>query len=197
MRTGDNFLNKPKHFTAMIEYLINFSNPGDAMVQNSLETSSDKNTPHLQFIPGDVPLPLFYEKINFFADSEYQHVDWYLPTLVVTMDSRQTEWQARTEQVQEVCQQLLINQNISTTPVFKNQGEGLVALYLIFKQDGSHMTPKAVQLAPGWLESCGIFIADTSKAELLSTQGAQQYYKPYGVVEREQLFATICDSLSH
>lgn len=89
LRAGDNFLNKTQYFTPMVEYLTQFSKEGDILVQNPFETSSDKNTPHLQFIPGDVPLPLFYQNSQVLIDDKYQQVDWHLPTLAVTVDSRQ------------------------------------------------------------------------------------------------------------
>ncbi|VTR53396.1 Uncharacterised protein [Serratia fonticola] len=45
-----------------------------------------------------------------------------LPTLAVTVDSRQHDWREQTERVQTVCQELLANQHISTTPVLRNLG---------------------------------------------------------------------------
>ncbi|WPO95474.1 MULTISPECIES: hypothetical protein [Enterobacteriaceae] len=196
LRAGDNFLNKTQYFTAMVEYLTRYSQAGDILVQNSLETSSDRNTPHLQFIPGDVPLPLFYQRAQALTDGEYQQIDWYLPTLAMTVDSRQHGWQAETERAQAVCQALLTNQHISTTPVFRSLGDGLATLYLIFKQDGSDMAPELLQQAPGWLEACGIFIANTPKAVMFTAQGAEQYYASYAVTDKEQLLTSLAQRLS-
>lgn len=195
LRAGDNFLNKTQYFTEMVEYLTYFSKAGDILVQNSLETSSDKNTPHLQFIPGDIPLPLFYQSSQVLTDGKYQQVDWHLPTLAVTVDSRQHDWRAQTELVQTVCQALLANQHISTTPVFRNLGDGLTKMYLIFKQDDSDQAAEIMQHAPGWLESCGIFISNTPKANTFTTLGAVQYYAPYGITDKEQLLTSLVHNL--
>lgn len=197
LRAGDNFLNKAQYFTTMVEYLTYFSQPGDILVQNSLETSSDKNTPHLQFIPGDIPLPLFYQSSQIFTGGEYQQIDWHLPTLAITVDSRQPDWQVRTELMQTMCQELLANQHISTIPVFRNLGDGLTTMYLIFKQDASNMAPEIMQQAPGWLESCGIFITNTPKAITFTALGAVQYYAPYGATDKEQLLTTLVHHLSN
>lgn len=43
------------------------------------------------------------------------------------------------------------------------------------------MTQEDIQLTPGWLESCGIFITNSSKAEAFNNKGAQDYYATYGV----------------
>ncbi|EEU4852916.1 hypothetical protein HBD74_004065 [Salmonella enterica] len=195
LRAGDNFLNKTQYFTPMVEYLTQFSKEGDILVQNPFETSSDKNTPHLQFIPGDVPLPLFYQNSQVLIDDKYQQVDWHLPTLAVTVDSRQHDWREQTERVQTVCQELLANQHISTTPVLRNLGNGLIKMYLIFKQDGSDLAAETMQRAPGWLESCGIFISNTPKAVTFTTLGAVQYYAPYGVTDKEQLLTSLVHHL--
>lgn len=191
LRSNDNFLNKTQYVTEMIEYLTYYSQPGDILVQNSLETSSDRNTPHLQFIPGDVPLPLFYRSSQVLKYGECQQLDWYLPTLTMLIDSRQYDWKVRAKQIQTVCQNLLVHQHISTTPVFKYQGDGMVSIYLIFKQDGRDLAPEILQQAPGWLESCGIFIANTQKAATFSTLGAAQYYNSYGVTDKEKLLTSL------
>lgn len=191
MRSDGSFQNKTQYFHAMIDYLTNFGQPGDILVQNSLEVSTDMNTPHLQFIPGDVPLPLFSQPSQPFADSGHQYIDWYLPTLVITVDSRQPNWQTQVEQIQTICQQLLENQHISTTPLLRYLGDAQTAMFLIFKQNCNHMNPKDVlEQAPGWLESSGIFIANSSKAEILTRKGAELYYSEYAA-DRDQLFSTL------
>jgi len=195
LRAGENFLNKTQYFTPMVEYLTQFSKAGDILVQNSFETSSDKNTPHLQFIPGDIPLPLFYQSFQVLTDDKYQQVDWHLPTLAVTVNSRQHDWREQTERVQTMCQELLANQHISTTPVLRNLGNGLIKMYLVFKQDGSDLAAEIMQQAPGWLESCGIFISNTPKAVTFTTLGTVQYYAPYGVTNKEQLLTSLVQNL--
>jgi len=70
-------------------------------------------------------------------------------------------------------------------------------MYLIFKQDGSELAPEIMQQAPGWLESCGIFIANTPKAITFNTLGADQYYGPYRVRDKEQLLTNLVDRLSN
>lgn len=67
-------------------------------------------------------MPLFYQNHQVLNDGKYQQVDWHLPTLAVTIDSRQHDWRVQTEIVQAMCQELLANKHISTTPVFRSLG---------------------------------------------------------------------------
>lgn len=197
LRENDLFLNKTQYFVEMIEYLSHCSTVGDTIVQNSLETSSDKNTPHLQFIPGNVPLPLFSRSSHALEGSEHRYLDWYLPTLITPVDTGSAGWQSQVKSLQDACQTLLENQHISTTPVFRSGEYNTVYIYLIFKPDGSNMAPEVLQLAPGWLESCGIFIENTAKAGAFNEQGADTYYSAYAPPEKEQLLATLVGYLDH
>jgi hypothetical protein len=191
LRAGEAYLNKTEYFAEMIEYLNSCGDAGDIMVQNSLETSSDKNTPHLQFIPGAVPLPLLHRPLQAIEGSDCQSVDWYLPTLALRVDCQDPRWQLQVQAWQSVCRDLLENDQVSTTPLFRKREGQEVDLYLIFKQDGSQMAVETLQQAPGWLESCGVFMAGTAKARLFSDQGASAYYEPYGAPDSQQLLSRV------
>jgi hypothetical protein len=59
-----------------------------------------------------------------------------------------------------------------------------IEAYLLLKKDCSsvwNMTPEEIQLTPGWLEACGIFITDTPKAKAFNHKGVQEYYAPYSL----------------
>ncbi|CAI8786818.1 Decapping nuclease [Pseudomonas sp. IT-P253] len=176
--------NKTQYFIEMADFLTQRGTPGDFIVQNPLESSSDKNMPHFQFIPGDVPLPIFYHPPRSSDGSELRIVDWHLPALLKTIDTQQPDWKETTKYLQDQCQHLLSSQHISTTPVFRLLEDKKIDLYMIFKKDCStewNMTPHDIDSTPGWLESCGIFIANTPKSEVFNRKGAQEYYATYGV----------------
>ncbi|EJD6402343.1 MULTISPECIES: hypothetical protein [Providencia] len=193
IRQGNNFLNEAKYFIPMVEYLTHFGQIKDLLVQNSLECSSDENTPHFQFIPHDVKLPLLQQKTLPSDNEKYKWVDWFLPTLCIEMDSAKVDWQEQTLLIQDFCQKLSGEKHISTTSVFQHLGDRQVNMYLIFKNDESRLTPEQLKQSPGWLESCGVFITDTPKATLFTHQGAEQYYAPYGELEidKQQILATL------
>lgn len=176
--------NKTDYFIEMAEYLEQKAEPGDFIVQNALESSSDKYTPHLQFIPNEVPLPIFFQALIYDPESDIQIVDWHLPALYQKFDLRQFDWREKISELQERCKELINVHHISTTPIFRMRENNQVEAYLIFKKDGSsewNMTPEDAQHTPGWLEAGGIFIANTPKAEVFSLKGAREYYAAYNV----------------
>ncbi|MNV05028.1 hypothetical protein D3C71_953490 [compost metagenome] len=176
--------NKADYFVEMAEYLIQRGDPGDFIVQNSLESSSDKNTPHFQYIPNQVPLPIFFHIPPYDETIDTQRVDWHLPSLYQKVDLRQPDWRAKIINLQQSSQQLLNHHHISTTPVFRMVEQSHIEVLLVFKKDGSpvwNMALEDSQHTPGWLEACGIFIANTPKAEVFNLKGAQQYYAIYSV----------------
>ncbi|WP_030132178.1 hypothetical protein [Pseudomonas sp. QTF5] len=176
--------NKAEYFVEMVDYLIQRAKPGDFIVQNSLESSSDKNTPHFQYIPNQVPLPIFFHTPHYNDKSNTQIVDWHLPALCKKIDLQQSDWKDKTHQLQDLCQELLNTQHISTTPLFRKLENDLIESYLIFKKDCSstwNITPEDIQNAPGWLEACGIFVANSPKAEVFSSKGAEKYYATFSV----------------
>jgi hypothetical protein len=184
LRTEGKTLNTTHYFVEMMEYLEQRGNPGDFIVQNSLETSSDKNTPHFQFIPGDVPLPIYSHGPQTSGISGAQIVDWHLPSIYSTIDLQQFDWRDTATQLQHRCQELLESQQLSTTPIFRKREDGQIESWLIFKKDCSdqwNMESKEILNAPGWLEASGVFIANSTKAETFSTVGADTYYASYCV----------------
>lgn len=198
LRNDGKTLNKAQYFTEMADYLIQRGKPGDFIVQNPLESSSDKNTAHFQYVPGDVPLPIFSHSAQHSGSSDVHTVNWYLPSLQTTIDLQQPDWQEITKKLQDHCQALLDNQHISTTPVFRKLEDGKIDLYMIFKKDCSpawNMIVEDILSTPGWLEACGIFIADSPKAELFNYKGAQGYYAPYAVSAEQT--AAIKELLEH
>lgn len=176
--------NKAEYFIEMTEYLIQRAKPGDFIVQNSLESSSDKNTAHFQYIPDNVSLPVFFHAPQYSDSFKAQIVDWHLPSLYMRVDLQKADWREPINHLQNRCQQLLNNQHTSTTPTFRKLGDDQLEIYLIFKKDCSsawNMTPKDIQQTPGWLEACGIFIAGTAKSEIFNSKGAKEYYATYRV----------------
>ncbi|EXF94084.1 hypothetical protein HK44_004610 [Pseudomonas fluorescens HK44] len=177
-------LNKAEYFIEMVEYLATRGQPNDFIVQNSLESSTDKNTPHFQYIPNNVPLPVFSHTPERSDNLNVQILDWHLPTVWKTLDLQQADWQESTKKLQDQCQELLDRDHISTTPAFRRLEDGKIDIYLVLKKNGSdiwNMTQEDIQHAPGWLEACGIFIANSPKAESFTNKGAQVYYATYGV----------------
>ncbi|KPG94896.1 hypothetical protein AEQ67_22395 [Pseudomonas sp. RIT-PI-q] len=184
LRADGKALNKAHYFIEMMEYLTNRGHPKDFVVQNSLESSSDKNTPHFQYIPNDTPLPVFAHTPGRTDNLEACLLDWHLPSVWKRIDLQQPDWQESAKYLQYKCQELLDQHHISTTPVFRKMEDSKMDIYLIFKKNCSdiwNMTQEDIQLVPGWLESCGIFIANSPKAEAFNNKGAQDYYATYRV----------------
>ncbi|WP_339482935.1 hypothetical protein [Pseudomonas sp. RL_5y_Pfl2_73] len=184
MRASGQLSNKARYFIEMIEYLAQKNIPGDFIVQNPLESSSDQATAHFQYIPNHVPLPLFSRLPQCFDDSPIQFLDWYLPTLAARLDLDQNDWQKKINALQQDCQELLSDEQISTTPLFRMSEKRSVDIYLIFKKNCSTkwtMTTEETGHAPGWLESCGIFVTGSPKAAIFESKGAQNYYATYSV----------------
>lgn len=193
IRQGDKFLNEARYFIPMVEYLTNFGEIKDILVQNSLETSSDENTPHFQLIPNNVRLPLLYQQTLPSNNETCKWINWFLPTLRIEIDSARADWQQQALLIQDTCQKLSADKHISTTSIFQYMGDRQVSMYLIFKNDEFRLTPEQLKQSPGWLESSGIFISNTSKAELFTHQGAEQYYAPYAElgIDKQQILADI------
>ncbi|AWY39547.1 hypothetical protein DKY63_06365 [Pseudomonas putida] len=176
--------NKTDYFIEMTEYLEQKAEPGDFIVQNSLESSSDKHTPHFQFIPNQVSLPIFCHAPEYDPELELQIADWHLPAVYQRVDLQQFDWREKITQLQAQCKKLIDDYHISTTPFFRMLENKQLEAYLVFKKDGSpewNMTPEDAQHTPGWLEAGGIFIANTPKAEVFNLKGAQEYYAAYSV----------------
>ncbi|MGH8387131.1 MAG: hypothetical protein ACRESJ_16825 [Pseudomonas sp.] len=175
--------NKANYFIEMIEYLKLKAGPGDFIVQNSLESSSDKHIPHFQFIPHQVPLPIFSHAPLPEQDSGTPTIEWHLPSHYQRIDL-ESNWHETITTLQESCKKLLNTHHISTTPIFRMSEHDQIEAFLVFKKDGSsewNMTSKEVEHTPGWLEACGIFIANTSKAEAFKFKGTEEYYAAYSV----------------
>lgn len=176
--------NKTDFFIEMTEYLEQKAEPGDFIVQNSLESSSDKYTPHFQFIPNQVPLPIFSHAPKDDPAPDLHIADWHLPTLYQRVDLQQLDWREKITLLQEQCKKLINSHHISTTPLFRKLSHDQIEIYLIFKKDGSNawnLAPSDVKNAPGWLEASGIFIAGSEKAHAFNHLGADNYYAPYCV----------------
>lgn len=176
--------NQASYFIEMTEYLIQRAKPGDFIVQNALETSTDKITPHFQFIPDLVPLPIFSRTPLHDANPKLQILDWHLPSMCQSIDLQNADWKEQIAQLQTACQQLLNEKHVSTTPLLRMMDDDQIMIYLMFKKDCSsvwNMTPEDTQLSPGWLEACGVFIANTSKAEAFNNKGAHDYYATHSV----------------
>lgn len=176
--------NKTRYFSEMMDYLIQKGSSGDFIVQNALETSSDKKMAHFVFIPENIPLPLFFRATQHDSHFNGDLVDWYLPTIRRSINLQNVDWRAETEQLQSQCATLLDNHHISTTPLFRKLNHDLIEIFLIFKKDCSdewNLTPSDIKNAPGWLEASGTFIADSDKAQAFSTLGADNYYASYCV----------------
>lgn len=176
--------NTTDYFIEMTEYLEQKAAPGDFIVQNSLESSSDKYTPHFQFIPNQVPLPIFFHAPLYDPDVGIQIADWHLPALYQRVDLEQFDWRTKITHLQEYCKEINKSHHISATPIFRMLDNKQIETYLVFKKDGSsewNMAPEDVQHTPGWLEACGIFIANTPKAEIFNLKGAREYYAAYSV----------------
>lgn len=176
--------NKTDFFIEMTEYLEQKAEPGDFIVQNSLESSTDKYTPHFQFIPNQVPLPIFCHAPEYDPELDSQIADWHLPALYQRVDLQKFDWREKITQLQEQCKELIDVHHISTTPIFRMLENKQVEAYLVFKKDGSsewNMAPQDAQHTPGWLEAGGIFIANTPKAEVFNLKGAKEYYSAYSV----------------
>jgi hypothetical protein len=183
-REKEDLSNKATYFTEMAEFLIQRAKPGDFIVQNALESSNDKNTPHFQFIPDQVPLPIFSRTPPHTDNPNPQILDWHLPSMCETVDLQHADWREKIAQLQATCQQLLTDQHISTTPLFRMMEDDQIKVYLVFKKDCSsvwNMTPEDTQLSPGWLEACGVFITDSPKSEAFNNNGAQNYYATHSV----------------
>lgn len=183
-REKEDLSNKATYFTEMAEFLIQRAKPGDFIVQNALESSSDKNTPHFQFIPDQVPLPIFSRTPPEEDNAKPQMLNWHLPTMCETVDLQQADWREKISRLQAACEQLLNDQHISTTPLFRMMGSDQIKVYLVFKKDCSsawNMTPEDALLSPGWLEACGVFITHSSKSEAFNNNGAQNYYANHSV----------------
>jgi len=180
--------NKADYFTEMAEYLIQRAEPGDFIVQNSLESSSDKNTPHFQYVPNQVPLPIFFHIPPDDENLGTQLVDWHLRSIYQKVDLQKPDWKSNISHLQQSSQQLLKHHHISTTPVFRMVEQSHIEVLLVFKKDGSpvwNMALEDAHHAPGWLEACGIFIANTPKAEIFNLKGAQEYYAAYSVTAEQ------------
>lgn len=134
LRTDGKTLNKAQYFIEMMEYLTIRGQPNDFIVQNSLESSSDKNTPHFQYIPNDVPLPIFSHTPGCNDRLEARILDWHLPSVWKSIDPKQPDWQESTKKLQDRCQELLERYHISTTPIFRQMEDGKIDIYLIFKK---------------------------------------------------------------
>lgn len=176
--------NRTEYFNEMIEYLIQSGSPGDFIVQNSLEASSDKNMPHFQYIPGNVSLPLFAHAPEHDQRHGADLLNWYLPTVRQSIDLQQACWPQAAAQLQAVCLNLLVQHNISTTPFMRVLDEQQIEIFLLFKKDCSaewNMAPTDIRNAPGWLESSGVFIANTEKAQEFNALGSEGYYSTHRV----------------
>lgn len=176
--------NKTDYFIEMTEYLEQKAEPGDFIAQNSLESSSDKYTPHFQFIPNQVPFPIFFHAPIYDPGFDVQIIDWHLPALYQKFDLQQFDWREKITELQEQCKELIDVHHISTTPIFRMLENKQVEAYLVLKKDNSsewNMAPEDAQHTPGWLEAGGIFIANTPKAEVFNLKGAKEYYAAYRV----------------
>lgn len=184
LRDDGKLQNNAHYFTEMVDYLAQRGSPGDFISQNSLESSTDRTTAHFQYIPGNVPLPIFAHAPRSGDIAEAKIVDWYLPSVWSTFDLNQPDWIDSTTKLQRLCQELLDSEHISTTPLFRKLEGGIVESFLIFKKDCStqwDMTPESILNAPGWLEASGIFIANSGKSEVFESLGARAYYESYCV----------------
>lgn len=184
LRDDGKLQNNAHYFTEMVSYLAQRGSPGDFIVQNSLESSSDRTTAHFQYIPDDVILPIFAHTPRSSDISEAKIMDWYLPSVWSTFDLSEPDWIDASKKLQHLCQELLDSQHISTTPLFRKLEGERVDAFLIFKKDCSiqwNMTPESIQNTPGWLEASGIFIANSGKSEVFERLGARAYYESYRV----------------
>lgn len=182
-RNSGTLKNNPLYFTEMVDYLMQRGSTGDFIVQNSLASSSDQSTVHFQFIPGEVPLPLFFHAPQCNEHSNTGFVDWYLPFIWSFVDVRQSNWSDTTGKLQRLCQ-LVDSLHISTTPLFRKSEGEKIEVFLIFKKESSaawSMTPETLLFTPGWLEACGLFIANSPKAEKFLAMGAEAYYDSYRI----------------
>jgi len=176
--------NKADYFIEMTEYLSQSAEPGDFIVQNALESSSDKTVPHFQFIPNQVALPIFFHSPQDLENLDATIVPWHLPSLYLKFDLHQPQWRDKITRLQVACQKISSSHHISTTPIFRMLDHGQIEAYLLLKKDCSsvwNMTSEEIQLTPGWLEACGIFITSTPKAEVFNQKGALEYYAAYSV----------------
>ena len=176
--------NTATYFVEMADFLTQRGTPGDFIVQNAFESSSDKNTPHFQFVPEHVALPIFSRPLRLDDELETQILDWHLPSISKIIDLKRDDWREKTHQFQSACQRLLNEQHISTTPIFRMMEDDQIQMYLVFKKDCSsvwEMPHEDTQLSPGWVEACGIFIANTAKAEAFNNKGAHVYYAAHSV----------------
>lgn len=114
----------------------------------------------------------------------------------IVIESDEFGWKEQVEYIQIACQELLTRQHISTTPVFRCLGDNKVGMYLILKHDGSNMIPGQLELAPGWLESCGVFIINIPKAGIFTAQGGLRYYAPYEGIDRDKLQTALMQLLN-
>lgn len=180
--------NETQYFSEMMDYLIQRGSSRDFIVQNSLETSSDKRMVHFVYVPGGVSLPLFSRAAQHDSNFDGEFVDWHLPTVRKSINLQNSGWREQTEQLQDQCKTLLESHHISTTPLFRKLDHDQIEVFLIFKKDCSNewnLAPSDLKNAPGWLEASGIFIADSDKAHAFSTLGAENYYASYRVTGEE------------
>lgn len=178
-------------FAAMAEYLTRFAEAGDLVVQNSNDRCSDKVIAHWQHIPHGVSLPLLARPRTPLAGTDCARVDWKLPTLSTRVDMRRPGWDQALVHLQDVCTRLSAERSATTTPVFQKVDEDCVRANVIFKLHTSALSTENQRAAPGWLESCGIFIAHTPSAVAYATLGETAYYLGHACGDGDALLAEV------
>lgn len=181
MATGE-LSNTTTYFCEMVDYLVKFAKSYHFISQSSLESSSDKSVVHFQFVRGTA-LPIFAWRSEEQEPLSLQWLDWYLPTLLVSLDIHRVVYGKFIRHLQSICVAFSARTSISVTPVFRKDECDFLHMYLILKKNGSaawNMAQDIVDCAPGWLESCGVFILGSRQAKHFDTVGATSYYKDYG-----------------
>ncbi|MGJ0579584.1 hypothetical protein ACR71G_16275 [Xenorhabdus bovienii] len=171
--------NNTTYFCEMYDYLNKYADVSDFISQSSLENSSDKNIVHFQFVHG-VSLPLFRRGSKNIPPFNIFRLDWYLPTVLISFDFHEVEYQKNMRELQRVCMNFSAVSQISITPIFRKVNHEMLDIYLILKKNFSaswKMDQSVIDNAPGWLESCGVFMSGSRQARVFEIIGPSDYYE--------------------
>lgn len=178
-------------FAAMAEYLTQFAEAGDIVVQNSNDICSDKVIAHWQHIPHGVSMPLLARPRTPLAGTDCARVDWELPTLSIRVNTRRPGWDQALTHLQDACTRLSVERSVTTTPVFQKLDDDCLRANVIFKLPKSALSTEKQHAAPGWLESCGIFIAHTPSAVAYAMLGERAYYLAHACGDGDTLLSEV------
>ncbi|MBD1569747.1 hypothetical protein [Aliivibrio sp. S10_S31] len=163
--TKGEYKNKPKYIKEMAEYLIQYADIGGMITQNPMNTSSDKNMIHFQYIPSNSNLPF----VNYSISKGGKDFTWQNLKTQSKIIKNDINLLTKIEKIRLTEQDypIMIKLNVN----------GDILLNIVRIKSTNELDKKAIDVMPGWLEICGVFIEGTNKANAFKKDSA--YYKIY------------------